>query len=57
VGFGSAGVVVAVPPEAADLLELGIAGGKPQLAVPMGHNRIPVLWMAQQVLAEQVGLM
>jgi hypothetical protein len=46
VGFGSAGVV-----------ELGIAGGKPQLAVPMGHNRIPVLWMAQQVLAEQVGLM
>ena len=57
VGFGSAGVVVAVPPEAAELVELGIADGWPQLAVLIGDNKIPVVWTALKVLAERVRLM
>lgn len=57
VGFGNAGVVAAVPPEAEGLVELGIAGGWPQLAVPMGGNRIPVVWTALKEPSEKVGLM
>ena len=45
-GFGNAAVVVAVMPEAAELVGLGTAGGWPQSAELMGGNRIPVVWLS-----------
>ena len=55
--FGNAAVVVAVMPEAAELVELGTAGGWPQSAELMGGNRIPVVWLSLKEPTDQMALM
>jgi hypothetical protein len=56
-GFDSAVAVVPVEPEAAELVEFGIAGAWPQMAVQMGDNKTPVVQLALMERTELVELM
>lgn len=56
-GFDSAVAVVPVEPEAAELVEFGIAGAWPQMAVRMGDNKTPVVQLALMERTELVELM